>query len=74
MPFDFDPALSAAQNIEKFHKHMETIDSELAGVLKANMTLALPLPDEQTQRRAARQKFNEAVLLHLDKPKVSPTK
>ena len=74
MPLDFDPSLSAAQNIEKFHKHMETIDSELAAVLKQNMALALPLPDGQTQRRAARQKFNEAVIQHLDKPKVVVTK
>jgi hypothetical protein len=30
MRFDFDSTLSAAENIEKFYKHMESIDAELA--------------------------------------------
>ncbi len=74
MPFDFDSTLSAAQNIEKFHKHMESIDAELAVILKAQLSTILPLPDNVSQRTAARQKFTEAVLKQLDRPKAVPTK
>jgi hypothetical protein len=74
MPFDFDSTLSAAQNIEEFHKYMESIDAELAAILKAQLPAILPLPDNVSQRTAARQKFNEAVLKQLDRPKAVPTK
>jgi hypothetical protein len=74
MPFDFDSNLSAAQNIEKFHKHMESIDSELAAILTAQLPALLPLSENTSQRTAARQKFNEVVLKQLDRPKAVPTK
>ena len=74
MPFDFDSNLSAAQNIEKFHKHMESIDSELAAILKAQLSALLPLSENVSQRTAARQRFTEAALKQLDRPKAGPTK
>lgn len=72
MTFDFEPDLTAAQNIEKFHKHMETIDAELASLLRAQLPTVLPLPENNAQKAAVRQKFNETVLKHLDRP--NPTK
>lgn len=74
MPFDFDSNLSAAQNIEKFHKYMESIDSELAAIMKAQLSALLPLSENVSQRTAARQKFTEAILKQLDRPKAGPTK
>jgi hypothetical protein len=74
MPFDFDSTLSAAENIEKFYKHMESIDAELAAILKTQLPAILPLSENVSQRTAVRQKFNEAVLKQLDRPKVVPTK
>ncbi len=74
MPFEFDPNLSATQNIERFHKHMESIDSGLAGLLKAQLSALVPLSENTSQKTAARQKFNEAVLKQLDSPKVGQSK
>ena len=72
MAFDFDSSLSAAQNIEKFYRHLESVDAELAAVLKANLPAVVP--EVPAQRRTVRQTFNEAVLKHLDLPKAGPTK
>lgn len=74
MTFGFDPALSAAQNIEMFYKHMDSIDSELATLLKANLPALLPVSESPTQKASARQHFNEVVLKTLDKPKAASTK
>jgi hypothetical protein len=72
MAFDFDSSLSAAQNIEKFYRHLESVDAELAAVLKTNLPAVVP--EVPAQRRTVRQTFNEAVLKHLDRPKAGPTK
>ena len=69
MPFEFETALSAAQNIDKFYKHLESTDAEFAALLKKNLPLLLPLPDAPAQRKAVRQKFNETIIKHLDQPK-----
>jgi hypothetical protein len=74
MTFDFDPGLSAAQNIDKFYKYMESVDAELAGVLKTQLPTILPISENNPQRTAARQKFNEAVLKYIDQPKAGPAK
>jgi hypothetical protein len=74
MTFDFDPALSATQNIDKFHKYLESVDSEFAAVLRTQLTTMLPLSEVTSQRTASRQKFNEAVLKHLDQPKAGAIK
>ena len=69
MEFEFDANLSANQNIAKFYQHMETIDPELANLLRTHLLAILPLPEGGTQRAAARQKFNQAILNHLDNKK-----
>jgi hypothetical protein len=74
MIFDFDPAFSATQNIEKFYKHIESLDSELAALLKANLPTMLPVSENPTHKTNARQHFNETVLKTLDRPKAGPTK
>ncbi len=74
MAFDFDPALSAAQNIDAFYKYMESVDAELAAVLKTKLPRMLPLPENTSQRAASRQRFNEAVLSHLEQVKAGPGK
>ena len=74
MAFDFDPVLSATQNIDKFYKQMESVDAEFAAVFKTQMQAILPLSENTSQRTASRQKFNEAVLRHLDQPKAGATK
>lgn len=74
MPFEFETTLSAAQNIDKFYKHLDTIDADFAALLKKLLPPILPLSDVSTQKKASRQKFNEAVVKHLDLPKAGPTK
>ena len=74
MTFDFDPALSATQNIDKFYKYMESVDAEFAAVLRAQLPAMLPLSENTSQRTASRQKFNEAVHKHLDQPKAGVIK
>jgi len=74
MTFDFDPALPASQNIDKFYKYMESVDAEFAAVLRAQLPALLPLSENTTQRTVSRQKFNEAVLKHLDQPKTGAIK
>ncbi len=74
MTFEFDPTLSATQNIEKFYKHLESIDPEFAGLLKLHLPPILPLPEVSSVRTASRQRFNEAVLKHLDQEKVGPAR
>ncbi len=74
MTFDFDPTLSATQNIDKFYKYMESVDAELAAELRVQLPKILPLSEIASLRTASRQKFNEAVLRHLDQPKAGATK
>jgi len=74
MPFEFETSLSAAQNIDKFYKHLETIDADFAALLKKQLPPILPISDVAAQKKATRQKFNEAVVKHLDQPKAGPTK
>lgn len=74
MPFEFEDSLSAAQNIDKFYKHLETVDAAFAALLKQQLQPILPLSDVPAQKKATRQKFNEAVVKHLDQPKAGPTK
>ena len=69
MPFEFDVSLSAAQNIEKFYQHLESIDTEFAALLKTNLPPLLPVLEVPVQKKAARQKFNEAIVQHLDQSK-----
>jgi hypothetical protein len=69
MPFEFETSLSAAQNIDKFYKHLETVDSDFAALLKKQLPPILPLSDVPAQKKAVRTKFNEAVVKHLDQPK-----
>jgi hypothetical protein len=72
--FDFDPALSASETIDRFHKHLESVDPELAAVLKTYLPTIVPAPENSYQRAASRQKFTESVLNDLDQPKPGPTK
>lgn len=72
--FDFDPALSATQNIEKFYKHIESLDSDFAVLLKANLPALLPVSESPTQKTSVRQHFNETVLKVLDGPRAGSTK
>lgn len=74
MPFEFEDSLSAAQNIDKFYKHLETVDSAFAALLKQQLQSILPIPDLPAQKKSTRQKFNEAVVKHLDQPEAGPTK
>ena len=74
MPFEFETSLSAVQNIDKFYKHLEAIDADFAALLKKQLTPILPLSDVPTQKKSSRQKFNEAVVKHLDQPKAGPSK
>ena len=74
MPFEFETSFSAAQNIDKFYKHLETIDADFAALLQKQLQPILPISDAAAQKKATRQKFNEAVVKHLDQPKAGPTK
>jgi hypothetical protein len=74
MPFEFETSLSAVQNIDKFYKHLETIDADFAALLKKQLQLILPISDLPAHKKSTRQRFNEAVVKHLDQPKVGPTK
>ena len=74
MPFEFETSLSAAQNIDKFYKHLETIDADFAALLKKQLQPILPLSDMPAHKKSARQEFNDAVVKHLDQPKIGPTK
>jgi hypothetical protein len=74
MPFEFETSFSASQNIDKFYKHLETIDADFAALLKKQLLPILPLSDVPAQKKSSRQKFNEEVVKYLDQPKVGPTK
>jgi hypothetical protein len=74
MPFEFETSLSAAQNIDKFYKHLETVDADFATLLKSQLPPILPISDVAAQKKSTRQKFNEAVVKHLDQPKGGQTK
>ncbi len=74
MPFEFETSLSAVQNIDQFYKHLETIDADFAALLKKQLPPILPLSDVPAQKKLSRQKFNEAIVKHLDLPKSGPTK
>ena len=74
MLFEFEASLSAAQNIDKFYKHLETIDADFAALLKKQLAPILPISDVPAQKKTTRQKFNEAVVKHLDQPKAGVTK
>ena len=65
--FSFDPELSPQQNIERFLKHLEIKDHEMAALLRANLGKLSPLPTEPQERTAARKAFNQAVADSLDK-------
>jgi hypothetical protein len=74
MPFEFEDTLSAAENIAKFYKHLDTVDADFAGLLKKHLPPMLPVSDVPAQKKLSRQKFNEAVIKHLDQPKSAVTK
>ena len=71
MTFDFDPALSATENIVKYYTHLESVDAEFATLLKAQLSGILPLSENAPQRAASRQKFNEAVLSRNSRPQLA---
>jgi len=58
--FKFDEKISPENNIDLFYAHLETIDKDMASLLKNNINGLIPLP-EGANRTLARQKFNMAV-------------
>jgi hypothetical protein len=64
--FSFDPDLGPAENIERFHRHMATVDPELAELLRNHIGEVLPLPTGSPQRTAKRSAFNRAIAAALD--------
>jgi hypothetical protein len=65
--FNFDEKLSTENNIELFHKHLESIDKDMAALLRKNIGKMLPLPDiGTTQRTQVRQSFNKEIAEALD--------
>jgi hypothetical protein len=63
--FRFDPAKGFAENLEGFLQHAEAQDAAFGGVLRGHVRELLEATDD-TKRRAARTRFNNAVNAALD--------
>lgn len=65
--FNFDPTLSAEDNIRAFLAHMKTKDQEMADILESNLSDLTPFPEEQQPRSQVRTEFNQKVKTELEK-------
>jgi hypothetical protein len=66
--FKFDEKKSPEENISLFYTHLETIDKDLASLLKDNINILIPLPDG-VNRTSVRQKFNKTISTAILKEK-----
>ncbi len=65
--FSFDPNLLLDDNIALFYKHLESVDAEMAEILKANIAKLLPFPEDAQTRTPLRTKFHSAVATGLER-------
>ncbi len=71
--FAFDPNLLPDENIGLFYKHLESVDPEMAEILKVNMPKLLPFPEDTQARNPLRTKFHKSVMVALEKIISTPT-
>jgi len=64
--FDFDSAKDIQSNLDAFHLHMESIDSECAAILRDAVSILRPLPQGGNARTEARIRAHNEVKLRLD--------
>jgi hypothetical protein len=63
--FRFDPAKGFADNLEGFLQHAEAQDAAFGGLLRGHVRELLKATDD-TKRRVARTRFNNAVNTAFD--------
>lgn len=64
--FEFAAEASREENVEAFLSHLDTIDPEMAALLRAHIGKLLPLPDDGARKNRARSSFNSAILAALE--------
>lgn len=64
--FTFDPSKSPEENIAAFLVHLESLDKEMAEVLRKRVPSIVPYPLEPSVRAAKRAQFSAAVRLDID--------
>jgi hypothetical protein len=66
MPFRFDANKSPRDNVELFLVHLDTVDPDLAPLLRAHISELVPFPADAQARSAARSRANAAIRTALD--------
>ncbi|MCT8999938.1 hypothetical protein [Chelativorans intermedius] len=64
--FRFDDQKSFDENFESYLKALESVDKDMAVVLRANARLLAPILRDGDRDTKARQEFNERVATALD--------
>lgn len=63
--FAFDEKLSPRENITRFLAHLDTVDADMAALLRANIGTMIPLPTG-SDRSNRRVEFNRHIIAALD--------
>lgn len=66
MPFTFDPAKRFSENLEEFLTELDSLDEDMAKILRDNIGDLSSIVTGGERHSAARSKFNENVGVALD--------
>lgn len=64
--FTFDPNKSPEDNIAAFLVHLESLDKEMADILRKRVSSMVPYPLEPSVRATKRAQFSTAVRQDID--------
>jgi len=70
--FAFDPNLTSEENIAEFFAYLNSVEPDLATLLKNNIHHLVPLPDGAA-KASARKMINDAAIKFLEAEKPAAT-